>query len=74
MKKQITIKEIKELVGKSTYNNNEFANWLLILMGESAEACKHKYPNEDFTNGYIETMQKRRDRLYDRLEELGFFD
>ena len=74
MKKQITIKEIKDLVGKSTYNNNEFANWLLMLLGESAEACELKYPDEDFTKGYIETIQKRRDRLYNRLDELGFFD
>lgn len=81
--KQITLKEIKKAIRMEKCNNNEFANYLSILLTEKAEyeklkAKKYKEEgNERMAEVYTNCAKyHRRDAndLFEILDALGEYD
>ena len=68
--KQITIKELKEFCG--SHSNNEFANFVSILLDGSAKISK--IDGSEIGIEYSKIQEKRSHRIYEKLDELGYYD
>lgn len=79
----ITLSDIKRIVGKEGCDNNEFANWLVGVMVEAgfynkinAEECT-ELGNTSLAKSYRshgESLVGRADKLYNTLEYLGYYN
>lgn len=68
--KQITIKELKEFCG--CHSNNDFANFVSILLEDSEKISK--IDGSEIGINYSKIQKKRSHRIYDKLNELGYYD
>lgn len=78
--KQISIKELKALLGCEDYTNNEFANkilcWLCDVIENSnriASECETENKKKIYTN-YAEYIEEVSHRVHDKLDSYGMYD